>query len=258
MDRDRKPASSSNGSRGTDSHKQRKGHGPPADHFWEYLALDKIFRVLEVGCGDGALALELARRAAYVAGVDVSDESVAAAEDRRLQSGMDNLSFGPMAPDRLPFDDKTFEVVVSWGALHRLENQPVMVREMVRVLKSAGKLYLADIVGADDPGRREAQEKIEQIRFGPAVKLLPLNELRSLVAVEPMEIVREIPLHERMDLADWMSPDRVDPGTREKLTRMVTATAKKKTPDAHVHVSGKTVTFERRWVLIIAEKTGNM
>ena len=206
---------------------------------------------------EGALVLEMARRAEYVAGVDHSAELIAAAEDRRIQSGANNITFGAMPADRVPFDDETFDTVVSREMLHRLDNPDGMLREMARVMRSAGKLFVADIVADDDPSRREVQEMIELVRFGPPINLHSLAELRALAAAAPLEIINQVNLTEVVDAALWLPPDRVDPATRKKMLRMLATTARKKTGEIRTHATGKSIAFERRWVLIIAAKTSS-
>jgi len=213
-------------------------------------------RVLEVACGDGVFALELARHAGYVTGVDDSDELLAAAEDRILQSGADNLSFSQINAGRLAFDDETFDAVFCQGALHRFADPGGIVREMVRVLKSPGRLYVADIIGAEDKARRQAHCKIEQARRRLPTTLFAPSGLRELIAVDSMEIVAESHWNERLGFEQWMPPSESSGSLRDKVSRMLVIAAKKKTTDLKIRISGKTITFERRWMLITAEKTG--
>ncbi|MEX2032747.1 MAG: methyltransferase domain-containing protein, partial [Dehalococcoidia bacterium] len=56
-----------------------KGTVQEIDFLWEALDLERGFTVLDVGCGPGRHALELARRGIAVTGIDASEEFIALA-----------------------------------------------------------------------------------------------------------------------------------------------------------------------------------
>lgn len=60
-----------------------------ADFLWRSLRLAPGMRVLDVPCGDGRLALELAARGCRVTGVDISSGFLAAAADSARERGLD-------------------------------------------------------------------------------------------------------------------------------------------------------------------------
>jgi ubiquinone/menaquinone biosynthesis C-methylase UbiE len=99
-------------------------------------------RVLEVGCGTGNISLELARRGARVAGLDVSGPMLSAAQQAASQLGL------PIAWIRgeaaaLPFPQQSFDGVISILALDFMPDRPGVVGEMVQVLRPGGFLLLA-------------------------------------------------------------------------------------------------------------------
>jgi ubiquinone/menaquinone biosynthesis C-methylase UbiE len=72
-------------------------------------------RVLDLGCGDGRLALGVARFAARVDAIDPDAEAIAAAKKNARKSGVRNVHFAPGAAQRLPYRDAAFDVVIlSW------------------------------------------------------------------------------------------------------------------------------------------------
>lgn len=73
-------------------------------------------RVLDVGCGDGRLALGVARFAARVDGIDPDWEAIAAAKSNSRKSGVRNVRFAAGAAQHLPYPDAVFDVVIlSWA-----------------------------------------------------------------------------------------------------------------------------------------------
>ncbi|HZT45426.1 MAG TPA: methyltransferase domain-containing protein [Gaiellaceae bacterium] len=94
-------------------------------------------RVLDVGCGAGALTTVLAQivGADHLAGVDPSEPFVAAA--RKRVPGAD-LRVAPA--ESLPFQDGTFDRAVSQLVFHFVDDPPQAVAEMRRVTREGGRV----------------------------------------------------------------------------------------------------------------------
>ena len=72
-------------------------------------------RVLDVGCGDGRLALGVAPFAARVDGIDPDAEAIAEAKKNARKAGVRNVRFATGAAQHLPYPDAAFDVVIlSW------------------------------------------------------------------------------------------------------------------------------------------------
>jgi len=98
-------------------------------------------RVLDVACGEGYGAAALARHAAHVTGVDVSEAAIAHA--RKAYAGLANATFIAAACTRLPFDTACFDTVVSFETLEHIEGHEAFLAEVARVLKPEGVLVLS-------------------------------------------------------------------------------------------------------------------
>lgn len=91
---------------------------PPEDELREYggIGLVRGKRVIDVGCGDGRMALGCAPYASEVVGVDPDPEAIrlARAKARRLAAA--NVRFKVGVAQELPFPDEHFDVVIlSWA-----------------------------------------------------------------------------------------------------------------------------------------------
>lgn len=102
-------------------------------------------RVLDVGCGTGTLAL-IAKEAApgaEVVGIDADEEMLARARAKR---GAQDIRFDRGMADELPYEDASFDRVLSTLVFHHLR-RPVKqraAREIARVLKPGGRFHLGD------------------------------------------------------------------------------------------------------------------
>jgi SAM-dependent methyltransferase len=100
-------------------------------------------RVLDAGCGGGGMPLSLAEEAGDVVGIDpinrFGDAGVRLARER----GLRNLHFLLADGMALPFDDGSFDLVLSHAVIEHVSDAPLYLRECARVLKPGGRVYLS-------------------------------------------------------------------------------------------------------------------
>jgi SAM-dependent methyltransferase len=77
-------------------------------------------KVLEYGCGTGTYAYELAKRGAWVTGIDISDVAITKAQERAGQEGL-AIEFRNMDAENMDFPDDSFDVICGKGILHHLD-----------------------------------------------------------------------------------------------------------------------------------------
>lgn len=101
-------------------------------------------RVLDVGCGDGDLAVALWQRGAKVTGIDISTAMIEAAKARAKTHDAD-IAFELAAADRMPFPPESFDVIVAVTILCFVENPTPIFQEMARVLRRGGRLIIGEL-----------------------------------------------------------------------------------------------------------------
>jgi SAM-dependent methyltransferase len=107
-------------------------------------------RVLDVGCGPGALTTELVKRLgpAAVSAVDPSEPFVAAARERHP-----GVSVQRAAAEELPFSDREFDAALAQLVVHFMADPVAGLREMARVTREGGVVAACvwDHAGAQGP-----------------------------------------------------------------------------------------------------------
>lgn len=106
------------------------------------------WRVLDIGCGSGTLALRLTRQipGITVIGIDGDPEILAMAEEKRRRLGLP-VEFRMAMAQKLPFGDETFDCAVSTLLFHHLgpAGKRSALNEVRRVLKPGGRFFLMDL-----------------------------------------------------------------------------------------------------------------
>ena len=102
--------------------------------------------VLDVACGPGLVACEIAPHARHVTGIDITPQMIEQAKERQKDKQLSNLSWqvGDVLP--LPFPDAHFSVVLTRYSFHHFLNPATVLAEMLRVCKPGGKVMVIDVV----------------------------------------------------------------------------------------------------------------
>ena len=99
-------------------------------------------RVLDVACGSGNAAISAGRRYCKVTGLDYVPSLVDRGKQRAAAEGMP-IDFRVGDAQALPFDDASFDVVLSVFGVMFAPDQAKAAREVLRVCKPGGKIGLA-------------------------------------------------------------------------------------------------------------------
>jgi ubiquinone/menaquinone biosynthesis C-methylase UbiE len=118
----------------------------------------------DVGCGDGVLAGEIARRGSVVTGLD-ADALMIAAAGRQAEASQFQLHFLVGRAENLPFPDATFNRVLAVTTLCFVQDAEQAIGEMARVLKPGGSLVIGEL------GRGAFGPLTDEFELGSVIRL---------------------------------------------------------------------------------------
>jgi SAM-dependent methyltransferase len=102
-------------------------------------------RVLDLGCGPGILTLQLAARAPFVIGLDLSPSMLALARERQRDLGCTNVAWVVARAEEPPFRPGSMDYIVSRYAI-RLTDMAATLSAVRRLIGSGGRVAIRDRV----------------------------------------------------------------------------------------------------------------
>ena len=112
------------------------------DRLQSFIALDGA-RALDVGTGPGIVALELAKRGATVAGLDIAENQIQAARGRAAAAGLgERCRFEVGSVEEMVFDAESFDLATAGQCWHWFDKSAA-IPELQRVLCPGGLLVVA-------------------------------------------------------------------------------------------------------------------
>jgi len=110
----------------------------------EWLGNGSGKTLLDVGCGGGYLSEEFAKTGLQVTGIDPSRNSVRAATEHTVQSGL-RINYREGRAEAIPFGDSSFDLVSCCDVLEHVDDINATVSEIARVLKPGGLFFFDTI-----------------------------------------------------------------------------------------------------------------
>jgi SAM-dependent methyltransferase len=110
-------------------------------------SINEGIAVLDIGCGVGVdtiLAAMMTGPSGKAAGVDIVPEMLQRAEENLKMTDLKNVIFKKASGEKLPFEDNSFDVVISNSVINLIPDKLGTLKESMRVLKPGGRLMIAD------------------------------------------------------------------------------------------------------------------
>jgi ubiquinone/menaquinone biosynthesis C-methylase UbiE len=115
---------------------------------WKTAGLKPGMQVLDIACGPGFTACELARfvgEGGHVTGVDINEELIAVAHQAKATEGVENAAFSCGNVYELTLPENTCDFAYARFVFQHLENPQLALENILKVLKPGGILCVLDI-----------------------------------------------------------------------------------------------------------------
>ena len=139
-----------------------RADGEGFDHVRQALVGDLEGRVLEIGGGTGA---NLSYYGEGVESLTVTEPEPPMLKrlERKAREQNSHATILRAPAEDLPFEDASFDTVVSTLGLCGVDDQPRAVRELRRVLRPGGRLIFIEHVRSDDPHTAKMQDRMNPL-----------------------------------------------------------------------------------------------
>ena len=107
----------------------------------ENLVLQENNRVLDVACGNGSLLALLNKQKKLTGfGIDISDQMI-----KNAAISNPDMEFQVAGCEAIPFKNDSMDIITVCAAYHHFPDVKVFAREVKRVLKTNGTIYIAEV-----------------------------------------------------------------------------------------------------------------
>jgi len=220
----------------------------PANTFWgrygrrtvERLRLAPGERVLDVCCGSGASAIPAAETvgaAGSVVGVDLAENLLELARSKARQRGLTNIEFRSGDMTQLPFDEKSFDVVVCVFGIFFVPDMEAALRGLKRVVRSGGRVAITTWGPRFfEPATTAFWDSVRKVRpdlykdFNPWDRISEVDAVRALLTsagLDKVEAVAESDSQPLNSPDDWWAMimgsgyrgtiEQLDPADQERV-----------------------------------------
>lgn len=206
---------------------------PEARQDAEWINPQPRERVLDLACGPGTLALELARQGGRVFAVDFAPRMLLEARRAaRARRGLD-LYLCAADAERLPLAKGSVDLVACSYSFACFPAPQWVVEEMRRVTRPGGRIAVVEVVAASDAARGRVLNRLERLRTRASVRHLSLNDLLALFYQAGLQLVDGSVLRRRQWLDDWtaLSDCGHSPLARRRLQKAVLRASARLDPD---------------------------
>lgn len=134
--------------------------GEARDQYIKWVSLKRGSRVLDIGCGSGWLALELARNGCHVDAYDISPKAIALARkmlaENPYKEGFGSVTYHLQDVSELDLGIDKYDAVSGWSAFHHMPDVPVFMDRVFHALKPGGI-----VATMDDMPRGRLEQRLE-------------------------------------------------------------------------------------------------
>lgn len=224
------------------------------DYTMKSIDASKTDHVLEVAAGTCVCGRNIASEVASVICLDATPAMLEVGKKTAKENQITNISFVEGLAEKLPFENDSFDIVMTRLTFHHFAEMEKPFEEMNRVLKQDGKLVIIDMEATEE-ALRETEDAIETLRDLSHVKNRSKEEFLSLYKEYGYEMLLSESTPIPVELSAWMQL------TNASLDDCQTIIEKM---ENEIEGNGQTgffpykkdgkIYFKQRWLMMIGKK----
>lgn len=177
-----------------DSRRDAASPSPAHRRMMEELAPRDGMKVLDVGSGSGETVLLIAEKVAptgIAVGIDFSEEAIALAKRNAQGAGLGKVAeFRLGDAENLPFDDGTFDAVLSECVVCLVPDKQRAINEKARVLKPGGRVIMHDVVSFFEmPAAMRGDSGLYCACIGGAIGVQDYKDMMEKAGLKDIEVI---------------------------------------------------------------------
>ncbi|GAB1420540.1 class I SAM-dependent methyltransferase [Anaerolineales bacterium] len=137
--------------------------------------------VLDLGCGAGHASIKFAPFVQTVIAYDMTEEMLKVTYDMAKIAGTSNVWTEKGNVEELPYEDESFDLVISRYSAHHWRHPERALNEVARVLKRGGHFILSDVVALENYTADTVLQTIEVLRDPSHVRDYRVSEWREFI-----------------------------------------------------------------------------
>ncbi|MDE2465549.1 MAG: methyltransferase domain-containing protein [Alphaproteobacteria bacterium] len=161
-------------------------------------------RVLDLGCGGGHVSFRAAASVHEVVAYDLSADMLAVVSSAAQQRGIANITTQRGRVETLPFESKSFDIVLSRYSAHHWHDFAAGLKEAARVLKCGGTAGFVDVVSPGTALFDSFLQAIELMRDPSHVRDYSRAEWETALAAAGLTCEATQRFRVRLDFEEWV------------------------------------------------------
>ena len=208
---------------------------------------------LEVAAGTCICGRALAPYVKDITCLDLTEEMLIQGKKLAKENEINNIFFEIGNAEELPYEDESFDLVVTRLSLHHFTNPQKPFQEMTRVLKNGGKLLVWDMEVTSEE-LRSIDDRIEKMRDPSHMRILSRKEFKELFHKDfdlQLEETTLVPVN----LESWMNLTETPTDIQEQIVTLMKneLSGGSKTGFSPYEKESR-IMFNHRWLLLIGIK----
>lgn len=220
------------------------------------LNLNMKMKVLDVAAGTGILSRSIATFVQNVTSIDLSQDMISEGIDQNQQLNITNIDFNIAHAEDIPYDQGSFDLVISRLAFHHFINPEKVLQEMSRVCDELGSVCVVDMISPEDDELYNLYNKYERLRDPSHTNALKESEFVKLFKRIGFEIYNmetlDVPIH----LKRWLDLTHTNEQIAGLINRDIELEleTKKEITGLFPYIDNGEIMFNQKWIKIIGKR----